>query len=75
MGELKEGIGKGGRVFRNMYKGTWTKPSTVGSRVGSGVGWGGGKWRQLFLNNNFKNEKKEEGIGEINGNRSLELGW
>ena len=35
----------------------------VGSRVGSGDGWGGvgsrgGKWRQLFLNNNKKCGKK-----------------
>ena len=25
-------------------KDTWTKPKGVGSRVGGGVGWGGGPW-------------------------------
>ena len=32
---------KGGRVVRNMYKGHMDKAKGVGSRVGSGDGWGG----------------------------------
>ena len=37
--------GKGGRVFRNTYKGHMDKTKGVReSRVGSGDCWGGGKW-------------------------------
>ena len=37
--------GKGVKVFRHIYKGHMdkTKPG-VGSRVGSGDGWGWGEW-------------------------------
>ena len=34
--------GKGGRVFRNMYKGHGQNQRRVGSRVGNGDGWGWG---------------------------------
>ena len=51
--------GKGGRVFRNMYKGRMDKTKRVGSRVGSGDGWGGGEWwgemETLYLNNSKTN--------------------
>ena len=51
---------KGGGFSGTSIKGTWTKPKDIGSRVGSGDGWGGGrvlegKWRQLYLNYNKKN--------------------
>ena len=36
--------GKGGRVFRNIYKGHMYKTKGVGSGVGSGGGWGWGEW-------------------------------
>ena len=51
-----------GSVVRNMYKGPWTKPKEdkmEGGRWGW-EGWGrvfGGKWRQLYLNNNKINAK------------------
>ena len=36
--------GKGERVFRNIYKGhNGQNQRGVGSRVGSGDGWGGGR--------------------------------
>ena len=40
-------------------KDPWTKPKGVGLRVGGRDGWGreevdGGKWRQLYFNNNKK---------------------
>ena len=49
---------KRGRVFRNMIKDTWTKPKGIRISGGKwgwlGLGeWWGGKWRQLYLNNNF----------------------
>ena len=49
--------GKGGKFFRNMYKGHRDKTKegyNQGWEVGmAGVGRsGGGKWRQLYLNNN-----------------------
>ena len=49
--------GKGGRVFRNMYKGHMDK--TKGGRIKGGKwGWlggsAGGIWRQPHLNNNKK---------------------
>ena len=35
----------GGRVFRNYYKGTWTKPrGRVEAREGGRIGWSGGEW-------------------------------
>ena len=56
------GGGEGGRVFKNMYKGHMDK-----TKEGWDQGWevemtgeGGvvrGKWRQLYLNNNKKEEK------------------
>ena len=57
---------KGGRVFRNMYKDTWTKPLGVEIRVGrwGWLGWGVlGEWRQLYLNNTKKlktNKQKKQ---------------
>ena len=36
--------GKGGRVFRNMYKGHMDKAKGAGSKVGGGDGWGRGLW-------------------------------
>ena len=48
------GNGKG--FSGTTVKDTWTKPRGVGSGEGGGDGWGwremGGKWRQLYLNNN-----------------------
>ena len=38
MGKVGEG------PSRNMYKGHMDKAKGVGSRVGSGDGWGGGEW-------------------------------
>ena len=50
--------GSGEELSGTCIKDTWTKPKGVGSRVGSGDGWGGGsrggKWRELSLNNNKK---------------------
>ena len=49
--------GKGGRVFRNNYKGHMDKTKGGGWKQGRGwgwLGWGGvvvGKCRQLYLNN------------------------
>ena len=50
--------GKGGRVFRNIYKGLmdktkggWDQGWEVGM-TGVGRSSGGGKWRQWYLNNN-----------------------
>ena len=40
--------GKGGRVFRNMYKGHMEKTKGVGSRVGSGDGWSRGEWQGVI---------------------------
>ena len=37
--------GKGGRVFRNYYKGHQNQGG-VGSRVGGGDGWGWREWWQ-----------------------------
>ena len=59
--------GKGGRVFRNMYKGTMDKTKggqDEGWEVGmTGVGRVvGGKWRQLFLNNSKKVNKNKNYI-------------
>ena len=54
--------GKGGRVFRNLYKGHGQNQGGVRSGVGGGHGLGGVlelKWRQLYLNNN----KKKSGLG------------
>ena len=52
---------KGGRVVKETYiKDTWTKPKR-GRIKGGTWGWLGrgevveGKWRQLYLNNNKKN--------------------
>ena len=39
--------GKGGRVFRNIYKGHVQNQSAVGSRVGNGDGWGGEEWGRM----------------------------
>ena len=52
--------GKGGRVFRNNYKGYMDKTKGAwdqGREVGMAGVWGsgGGKCRQLYLNNNKKN--------------------
>ena len=61
---------KRGRVFRNNYKGHMDKTKRSGSRGGrwGWLGWGG-KYRQLYLNNNkiifFKKERK---ICQINSN-------
>ena len=56
---------KGEGSSRNMYKGHMDKAKggqDQGWKVGmGGVGeewWGGGKWRQLYLNNFFKKRKK-----------------
>ena len=56
--------GKGGRVFRNIYKGHTDKTKwgwDQGWEVGmAGVGGSGErKWRQLYLNNNKKIEKNK----------------
>ena len=40
-------------------KTTCTILKGIGSRVGSGDGWGWGEWMQLYLNNNKKCEKKK----------------
>ena len=53
--------GKGGRVVRNMYKGHMDKAKAgriEGGRWGwlGWGGWWGGKWRQLYLNNNKKSK-------------------
>ena len=56
--------GKQGKGHQGTYiKDTWTNPKGVGSRVGGGEGWSWGgivreKWRQLYLNNNLKKEKR-----------------
>ena len=52
-------IEKGEGFIGTSVKVTWTKPKGgVGPRVGGGDGCGkgsgGGKWRQLYLNNNKK---------------------
>ena len=52
-------MGKGGRVFRNIYKGHMDKTKRVQDlewEVGmAGVGGSGGvKWRQLYLTKIFK---------------------
>ena len=64
--EGKNGRGKGEGFSGTRIKDAWTKPKWVGSRVGSGDGWlvgaegvVGGKWRQLYLNNNKKVKKKK----------------
>ena len=46
--------GKGERVLRSIYKGHMNK-----TKGGCEVGMNrvGGKWRQLYLNNNNKNQK------------------
>ena len=46
--------GKGGKVFRNIYKRHGQNQREVGSRMGSRDGWGwggmvGGKWRQRCI--------------------------
>ena len=54
--------GKGGMVFRNMYKGHMDKAK--GGRIKNEkwgwLGWWivGGKWRQVYLNNSKKCGKK-----------------
>ena len=50
-------VGKGGRVFRNNYKGHMDKTKRGGSKGGrwGWLGWGewlGDKCRQLYLKNN-----------------------
>ena len=55
-GEKAEGLS------RNMYKGYMDKAKRGRSRVEGGHGWDGwewwgGKWRQLYLNNNKKIQK------------------
>ena len=54
--------GKGGRVFRNIYKGQ--NQSGIGSRVGSGDGGGRGEWWEENGDNSTwtikKDSKKKE---------------
>ena len=46
--------GKRGRVVKNMYKGHKDKAKGgVGSRVGGGNGWGGGKMETTVLEQQF----------------------
>ena len=50
--------GRGGRVFKNIYKRHMDKTKGVRIKGGSGDGWGQGgvverKWRQQYLNNNI----------------------
>ena len=49
-------------VFSEGFSGTSTKDTWTKPKVGVGMaGWEGvvrGKWRQLYLNNNFKKVKK-----------------
>ena len=54
--------GKGGRVFRYIYKDTWTKPKRGRIKEVRMAGIGGEmgeKWRPLYLNSNkfFLNNK------------------
>ena len=56
--------GKGGRVFRNNYKGHMDKTKREwdqGREVAMAGVWGewGGKCRQLYLNNNFFKKASE----------------
>ena len=59
-------MGGRGKGHQGTYiKDTWTKPK--GDRIKGErwvvLGWKGvvgGKWRQLYLNNNFKQRKKKE---------------
>ena len=72
---IGEGVGDNRRKKGKGHKGTcirdtWTKPKGVrieGGRQGmDGVGSGGGKWRQLYLNKNFKNSiNKKKGKNKI----------
>ena len=57
--------GRGGRVFRNNYKGHTDKTKGGGIRGGrwGWLGWRGEvgrKWRQLYLNNNKKYIEKKK---------------
>ena len=54
-GRGDNGGGEGGRVVRNTYKGPMDKAKGGGKDGGWEVG---GEWRQLYLNNNKKREKK-----------------
>ena len=36
--------GQGEGLSRNMFKGTWTKPKGVGSKLGGRDGWGREEW-------------------------------
>ena len=62
--------GKGGRVFRNIYKGHMDK-TTVGWDQGWEVGMAGvggvvgGKWREPDLNNNKKKCEKDKRAGKF----------
>ena len=58
------GGGEEERFSGTSIKDTWTKPkaSRIKGRKWGCLGWGGvvgGKWRQLYLNNNKKCEKKD----------------